>query len=226
MELRLLIVEDDVALAKLMAVDLGGLGHHVSTVHDGMDALVRIADEDFDAVILDRMLPSLEGVPLLQRLRQQNVTVPIVMLTALGRAPEKIEGLEAGADDYVVKPVSSLELNARIHAILRGRQWTGKGDDTIRAGEIVVSPSKYRAWRDGTDLDLPATELKILAELARNAGSVVTRAMLLERVWNYDFEPRTNVVEVYIRRLRMKLTAHGGDDPIITMRGVGYMLKA
>lgn len=225
MGLRLLLVEDDAPLAELLARDLEEIGHGVRHVADGAEALRLLTDEPFDAVVLDRMLPALDGISLLERLRRQNVTLPVVMLTALGRAPEKIEGLHAGADDYVVKPVSAQELDARLQAILRGRQWMMKGDDTIRAGAIVVSPTKHRAWRDGRDLDLPVTELKLLAELARNAGSVVTRAMLLERVWEYDFEPTTNVVDVYIRRLRQKLTAAGEGDLITTMRGVGYMLQ-
>lgn len=226
MRLNLLLVEDDTALAATLAEELRAFGHQVTIAEDGQQPLVMIGNEQFDAIILDRMLPLVDGVTVLQRLRRENVTVPIIMLTALSRGIEKVEGLEAGADDYVVKPVSAEELNARINAILRGRGWTVSQADTLRVGDLVVSPGKFRAWRDGKALDLPKTELNLLAELARNAESVVTRAMLIERIWGYDFVPTTNIVDAYIRRLRVKLTAHGGDDPIVTVRGVGYMLRA
>ena len=112
-----------------------------------------------------------------------------------------------------------------MQAVLRGRTWTVTSADTLRAGDLVVSPSKFRAWRSGRAIDLSHLELNLLAELARNVDTVLTRAMLLERVWGYDFEPTTNIVDVFIRRLRMKLMAYGGADPIATMRGVGYMLR-
>jgi len=162
---------------------------------------------------------------VLARLRGGNMTVPVIMLTALGRSVEKVEGLEAGADDYVVKPVAAAELSARLAAVVRGRGWTGGSADTIRAGDIVVSPTKFRAWRDGTALDLGKLEFKLLAEFVANADAVLTRAMLVERVWGYDFAPTTNIVDVYVRHLRVKLTAAGGEDPIVTVRGVGYMLR-
>jgi two-component system OmpR family response regulator len=158
-------------------------------------------------------------------LRGANITMPVIMLSALGRSVEKVEGLEAGADDYVVKPVAAVELNARLLALMRGRGWTGSAGDTIHAGDIVVSPTKFRAWRDGIALDLGKLEFKLLAEFVANADAVLTRAMLVERVWGYDFAPTTNIVDVYVRHLRVKLTAAGGDDPIRTVRGVGYMLR-
>ena len=147
------------------------------------------------------------------------------MLSALGQSAEKVRGLEAGADDYVVKPVAASELHARLGAVLRARKWARGGSGMLRAGDILVSPEKFRAWRNGKAIDLSHLELNLLAELARNVDTVLTRAMLLERVWGYDFEPSTNIVDVFIRRLRVKLTAAGGDDPIATLRGVGYMLR-
>lgn len=226
MSLNLLLVEDDAVLARMLAADLRGFGHDVVTARDGGEALEAISQDQFDAVILDRMLPGLDGKTVLERMRRQQMTVPVILLTALGRTAEKIEGLDAGADDYVVKPVDAAELNARLQAVRRGRGWSVQEADTIRAGEIVVSPAKHRAWRGEMPIDLSKVELAVLAELARNADTVMTRAMLYERIWNYDFEPAANIIDTHVRRLRMKLTAQGGSDPIVTVRGVGYMLRS
>ena len=225
MSLHLLLVEDDATYAHGLAADLIGLGHRVEHVFDGRLALAAIDREQYDAVILDRMMPRLDGLSVVEMLRASGITVPIVMLTALSMASDKVDGLEAGADDYVVKPVDPHELIARVQAVIRGRRWTASESDTIRAGDIVVSPTSFRAWRAGQPITLANLELKLLAELARHAGEVLTRAMLIERVWRYDFEPETNIVDVYIRRLRMKLTEQGGADPIETVRGIGYSLK-
>lgn len=223
--LNVLIVEDDQDLARTLAAQMDDFGHRTTTVDNGHQALAVVIDDAFDVMILDRVMPVMDGVTVLKNLRAAHVNLPVLMLTAFGKANQKVEGLEAGADDYVVKPVDAVELNARLHALVRARQWSTEDSDTIRAGDILVSPTKYRAWRDGQSLDLPHTELRLLAELARHAGSVLTRPMLLEKVWNYDFEPTTNIVDTYIKRLRKKLMEHGGDDPISTLRGVGYMLR-
>ncbi|MET0364077.1 MAG: response regulator transcription factor [Sphingobium sp.] len=225
MAFNVLIVEDDAELAETLETQLRGFGHECVHADNGHRALAAVTDDAFDVVILDRMMPVIDGLGFLNQLRSGGHKIPVLMLTALGQSLQKVEGLEAGADDYVVKPIDAIELNARLHALVRARQWSGDESDTIRAGGIVVSPAKYRAWRDGAPLDLPKTELRLLAELARNAGSVMTRPMLLERVWNYDFEPTTNIVDTYIKRLRKKLVEDGGEDPITTLRGVGYMLK-
>jgi two-component system, OmpR family, response regulator len=223
---NLLVVEDDVSFAELLSDDLRTFGHDVTVAGDGRSALALLDRHAFDAVILDWMLPEVDGISALRDLREHDMTVPVLMLSARGRAFDKVEGLETGADDYVVKPVSGAELNARLHALLRARNWRVDSSDTIRAGDIVVSPSTFRAWRDGAALDLGSLEFHLLSELVRNADMPVTRAMLLERVWHYDFEPSTNVVEAYIYRLRNRLTANGGSNPIKTIRGVGYMLKS
>ncbi|MCT8002913.1 response regulator transcription factor [Sphingomonas sanguinis] len=225
MSLHLILVEDDEDYARSLTAELAALGHRVERVGDGRLALAALDREQYDAVILDRMMPRLDGLSVVETLRARGITVPVIMLTALSMASDKIDGLEGGADDYVVKPVAAEELNARIHAVMRGRRWTVSETDTIRAGDIVVSPTSFRAWRGGHPITLANLELKLLAELARHAGEVLTRAMLIERVWGYDFEPETNIVDVYIRRLRLKLTEDGGEDPIETVRGIGYSLK-
>ena len=226
MPLRLLMVEDDADLATTMSDELRGFGHDVTVAADGQQALCAIAQNPFDAVILDRMLPLIDGMSVLQRMREQDMTMAVVMLSALTRSAQKVEGLEAGADDYVAKPVPAPELNARVQAVLRGRRWTRSGADTLRAGDIVISPTTFRAWRGEKPIDLPKLELGILIELAKNIDTVVTRKMLLERVWRFDFEPGSNIVEAYIRRLRLKLTMHGDPDPIVTVRGAGYILRS
>lgn len=225
MSLHLLLVEDDRDYAAGLTADLTRLGHRVEHVGDGRLALAALDREQFDAVILDRMMPRLDGLSVVETLRERGLTIPVIMLTALSMASDKVDGLEAGADDYVVKPVAAEELNARLGAVLRGRRWTTSDSDTIRAGDIVVSPTSFRAWRGGQPIALANLELKLLTELARHAGEVLTRAMLIERVWGYEFEPETNVVDVYIRRLRIKLTEGGAPDPIETVRGIGYSLK-
>lgn len=226
MSLDLLLVESDAALAAALATDLAGFGHRVTVASDGAQALAAILRAPFETILLDRLLPAADGLGTLRRIRREGVTTPVIILTALGRVVEKIEGLEAGADDYLVKPVDPAELNARIHAVRRGRSWAVPETDTIRAGDIIVSPGSHRAWYAGRPVELSRVELRLLAELARNAGAAVTRAMLYERVWGGDFAPATNIAEAHIRRLRQKLTANGCADPIVTIRGVGYKLKA
>ncbi|AXJ96959.1 MULTISPECIES: response regulator transcription factor [unclassified Sphingomonas] len=221
----LLLVEDDTVYAATLAEELRALDHRVTIAPNGVAALEAVARDSFDAMILDRMLPQMEGTTVLQRLRESGATLPVLMLSALGRSVEKVEGLEAGADDYVVKPTPAPELDARLKALARARGWTEKAGDTLRAGDITVSPTQLRAWRGDMPLDLTKLELGLLTELARQPNMILTRAMLLERVWGYDFEPTTNIVDAQVRMLRRKLTAAGGEDPIVTKRGLGYMLR-
>jgi DNA-binding response OmpR family regulator len=169
---NILLVEDDAELAQALERELTLLDHRITTVVDGRQAFEAITRNSFDAAILDRMLPDADGLETLRRLRDGHVTLPILMLTAMGRSSEKIEGLFAGADDYVAKPVTAAEIDARLRALIRARQWTSKEADTISAGDIVVSPTKFRAWRKGKALDLPTLELELLAELARNVAPV------------------------------------------------------
>lgn len=223
--LSLLIVEDDAVLREQLAAQLADFGHRPTTARDAQQAMAAIGANSFDAVVLDRMLPGIDGVTMIERLRAAAIRVPVLMLTALGQSREKVEGLTAGADDYVVKPVDPEELNARLIALTRARSWAPEASDTISVGAFTISPTRHRVWRDGASFDLPRTEFRLLAELARHAGTVMTRAMLIERVWNYEIEPTTNIVDAYIRRLRVHLTADGASDPIVTVRGVGYMMR-
>lgn len=223
--MNLLLVEDDAEFATTLARSLEAMAHQVTVVGDGVAGMMANDVDRFDAVILDRMLPQMEGTTFVARLRARGHTIPVLMLSALDQSIDKVEGLTAGADDYIVKPTPIGEIDARLRALVRARQWQEGGADTLRAGAILINPGKHRAWYDGEALDLSNLEFKLLRELARHAGSFVTRPMLLERVWGYDFEPTTNIIEAQIRSLRRKLTARGGADPIVTKRGVGYMLE-
>ncbi len=227
MALTLLIIGAEADSTEPLGGQLTAFGHSLVMVRNGPQALAAVRDDAFDGIILDRIMPVMDGIAMLRHLRANGVRLPVMILAETGTTAQRVEGLEAGADDYAVELTDPLELNARLRALVRGRQWSIAGEeDTIRAGAIVVSPTKYRAWRDGRPLDLPRTELRLLTELARHAGTVLTRPVLLQRVWNYDSEPTTNIVDTYIKRLRKKLTEGGGDDPIATLRGVGYMLRA
>jgi two-component system response regulator MprA len=224
--LSVLVVEDDAELAQLLAEQLGAAGYQVEVEADGRMAIDLVAVRSFDVILLDRMLPAIDGVDVLKRLRREQVDVPVILLTALGRLAERVEGLDAGADDYIVKPFEIDELIARIRTVLRRRVSPNADNSTVSAGDVTVSLLRHRVTRAGQPIELHKTEIKLLAELVRAAGSVVTRAMLLEKVWGYDFVPTTNIVDAYIRRVRLKLELPGLPDPIATVRGVGYMFRA
>jgi len=223
--IRLLLVEDDEPLREMLSDQLETRGYDVDSVADGRAAIGAVGATPFDVIILDRMLPHIDGVDVLRWLREQEVNTPVILLTALGRLPERIEGLEAGADDYVVKPFEIDELHARIRAVLRRRTAANADSATVTAGDITVSVARHRVTRAGKPVEMHKTEIKLLAELVREAGTVLTRPLLLERVWGYDFVPTTNIVDAHIRRLRQRLEATGLPDPIVTVRGVGYMFR-
>lgn len=224
MSLQILLVEDDLHLQRQIAGQLAGFGHEVQVAGDGTEALSLVGRHAFDVVILDWMLPSVDGITVLRELRAEGMDMPVLMLTALGHTMDKVEGLEAGADDYVVKPVDPLELNARLQALMRARKVSERPANTMAAGDIVISPSRMAAWRGDQPLNLSQTEFKLLLELVRDAGTVLTRAMLIERVWGRDFVTTTNIVDAHIRQLRVKLLQYG-EDPIGTVRGIGYVLQ-
>lgn len=223
--LAVLVVEDDAGLAEMLIAQLSDLGYRVDLLNDGRAAAAALAKVRYDVLLLDRMLPGLDGVELLRRVRAEGVETPAILLTALGRTLERVEGLDSGADDYIVKPFEIDELDARMRAVLRRRAPVGADTSTVNAGDVVVSILRHRATRAGVAIDLKKTELRLLAELVREAGNVLTRPMLLERVWGYDFVPTTNIVEACILRLRQRLQLSGLPDPIVTVRGVGYMFK-
>ncbi|MEG3089620.1 response regulator transcription factor [Sphingomonas sp. PB4P5] len=223
--MRLLIIEDDQPLADLLVRDLATLGHESVIIDNGREAFALVARDRFDGIVVDRMLiGSMDGVSVIRWLRDAKVETPIAMLTAYGTRDEKIEGLNAGADDYLVKPVDAAELEARFRAIMR-RPTEALQLGTLQAGDIEINIHKHRVWRAGQTIEVQKQEFKLLAELIRNAGGVMTRAMLIEKVWEYDFDPKVKIVDTYVKRLRDALHIDGLDDPIETVRGVGYMIR-
>jgi two-component system OmpR family response regulator len=222
--MQILLAEDDVETAEFVARGLSELGHNVLRAADGADALHYATTEDCDLIVLDRMLPKLDGLAVLRRLRAAQIETPVLLLTALGRIEDRVEGLEAGADDYLVKPFAFSELAARLNA-LRRRRPLQETPTQILAGRLKMDLLARQVWRDGQIVPLQPREFRLLEELMRNNDRVVTRTMLLERVWGFHFDPQTNIVETHISRLRAKLNRGGAPDAIETLRGVGYRIR-
>jgi len=220
---KILIAEDDAETAEFIRKGLDELGHHVIPVDNGVDALNRALSEELDVVILDRMLPGMEGSALVRRMRAEGIEVPALMLTALGRIEDRVDGLEAGADDYLVKPFAFSELAARVNALGR-RKLRGSQATRLEHHGLAMDLLKRQVVRDGSAIALQPREFRILEELLKEGGRIVTRTMLLERVWNYHFDPQTNLVETHMSRLRSKLNQGGKGDLIETVRGVGYRM--
>ena len=223
--MQILVAEDDKEAAEFVRRGLDELGHHVVVAGDGVDALHLAATEPFDVVVLDRLLPGLDGLSVLRRLRAARIDSPVLLLTALGRIEDRVEGLEAGADDYLVKPFAFSELAARINALARRRPLS-EAVTAIAIGPLEMDLLKREVRRDGRRVALQPREFKLLEALMRDDGRVVTRTMLLERVWDFHFEPQTNIVETHMSRLRAKLNEGGAEDLIETVRGVGYRMRA
>lgn len=224
--MHLLIVEDDKTLADHLQRALESAGHRVLVAHDGQDGLHHALETDFDAIILDRMLPKLDGMSLLKALRAVGNQVPAVFVSARSKVEDKIAGLKSGADDYMAKPVSVAELLARLDVAVSRRQAAPSDDGQIHVGALTLNRLERTAFLDGMEIDLQTTEFKILEYFMRHARQVITRTMLLEAIWDYNFDPQTNIVDVHISRLRRKLAEVCDADFIHTVRGAGYVLKA
>ncbi len=224
MDERVLVVEDDASIREMTALGLGRAGFRVTTAGDGREGLMRARHDPFDAVILDVMLPSLDGFEILRELRRDS-RIPVIMLTARTDTTDVVVGLELGADDYVTKPFELPELVARVRAVLR-RAAPEREEQLLQVGDLEVDPAGFVARRAGRPLDLTATEFRLLLELVRHPGRVLTREVLLSRVWSYDYLGDSRLVDVAVQRLRAKVE----DDParpavIRTVRGVGYRLE-
>ncbi|WP_353205267.1 response regulator transcription factor [Sphingomonas sp.] len=224
---KILIVEDDAATAAYLAKGLSEGGYAVETCGDGRDGLFLASEGIFDLIIADRMLPGLNGLAMLGAVRAAGVKTPTLILSALGTVDDRIDGLNAGADDYLVKPYSFAELTARIDAIFRRvDRGASEGQPTrLSVGDLEIDLLARTVARGGRSIQLGAREFNLLEYLARHAGQVVTRTMMLEKIWNYHFDPGSNVVDVHIGRLRRKLE-EGFAAPILhTVRGAGYRLS-
>lgn len=222
--MRILLAEDDEETRQFVERGLGELGHNVIAVTNGEDALHAALTEKLEVIVLDRMMPALDGFAVLKRLRAGGITAPVLMLTALGRIEDRVDGLEAGADDYLVKPFAFSELAARILALGR-RSVPAAVTTRLSAGDIEMDLLTREARRAGKLVLLQPREFRLLEELMRHAGEFVTRTMLLERVWDFHFDPQTKIIETHMSRLRAKLNEGGRADAIETERGVGYRVR-
>ncbi|MBP2437683.1 response regulator transcription factor [Microbacterium amylolyticum] len=226
-DVRVLVVDDEQMLTDLLSMALRMEGWDVRTASSGFEALEAVKDFEPDALVLDIMMPDLDGMAVLQRLRQQNNMVPVLFLTAKDAVADRVAGLTAGGDDYVTKPFSLEEVVARLRALMRraGTALSAEPDPILRVGDLSLNEDSHEVIRGEEEVELTATEFELLRFLMRNQRRVVSKAQILDRVWNYDFGGKSSVVELYISYLRKKLDA--GREPLIhTVRGVGYMIKA
>ena len=221
--MNVLIVEDDRSLARLLQQAVGEAGYVSQVEHNGSAALELAQSFEFDLILLDVMLPGLDGLEVCRRLRAARILSPVLMITARDTIDNKVEGLDSGADDYIVKPIAIRELLARIRALLR------RGVSTpavLRVGDLALDPAARRASRGGKTISLSTTEYALLEYLMRNVGRVLTRSMIMEHVWQYDFDGNDNVLDVYIGYLRGKIDRNHSPALIRTVRGVGFCLDA
>jgi two-component system OmpR family response regulator len=225
--MKLLLIEDDKEAAQYIVKGLREQSYVVDHTASGKDGMFMAASEPYDALIIDRMVPEVDGLTITQTLRASGNNTPILILTALDKVDERVKGLKAGADDYLAKPFSFTELLARLEAITR-RKSAGAGNvqTKLTCGELEMDLLSRSVKRAGKDIDLQAREFALLEYLMRHAGTVVTRTMLLENVWDYNFDPQTNVIDVHISRLRQKIDKGFEKSMIQTLRGAGYKLSA
>jgi two-component system, OmpR family, response regulator len=223
--MKLLLIEDDVATAAYIHRGMKELHHVVDVARSGHDGLALVENYTYDVLIVDRMLPGLDGLSLVKRLRQQNVQTPIIFLTTMSGIDDRVEGLNAGGDDYLVKPFAFSELYARVIALTR-RPPIVPHATHLKIEDLEMDVLKRRVTRGGTEIDLQPREFMLLEFLVRHAGQVVTRSMLLENVWDYHFDPKTSIVETHISRIRAKVDRGRETELIQTIRGVGYCIRA
>ncbi len=223
--MRILIIEDDLEAGEAMVRGLSEAGHECAHAADGEAGLEAARNGQFDVLIVDRMMPKMDGVTVVETLRREGDATPVLFLSALGEINDRVTGLKAGADDYLVKPYAFAELQARVDALARRRD-TGAVATTLKVGELEMNLLTREVHRASKEIDLQPREFQLLEFMMRHAGQSVTRAMLLEKVWEYHFDPQTNVIDVHISRLRSKID-RGFDRPMLqTVRGAGYRLDA
>lgn len=223
--MRVLVVEDDPEVAAYLVKGLKEQGHNVDEAADGKDGLFLANSEDYDVMIIDRMLPALDGLTIVKSVRAAGKTTPMLILSALGDVDDRVEGLRAGSDDYLTKPFAFSELLARMDALIRRTRQSPAAETTLRVADLELDQLTRIVKRGGKITDLQPREYRLLEYLMHNAGRVVTRTMLLERVWDYYFDPQTNVIDVHISRLRGKIDKDFDKPLLHTVRGAGYIIR-
>ena len=222
--MRILVAEDERKVASFIRQGLGEEGYAVDVASNGEEGLAMARDGVHDLIILDIGLPKMNGLQVLQELRRRKVTTPVLLLTVRATIEDKVLGLDAGADDYLTKPFAFQELVARVRALLRRRAEGGPA--VLQFADLILDPARHTAFRGGQKIDLTAKEFALLDYFMRNPGRVLTRTMIIEHVWDYDFDTGTNVVDVYVNYLRKKIDSDREPKLIHTIRGVGYVMKA
>jgi two-component system OmpR family response regulator len=224
--MRILVIEDDQETADYLRKGLAESGHNADHAASGPDGLGLALAGGYDVLIVDRMLPAMDGLAVIRVLREQKVATPVLILSALGQVNDRVRGLRAGGDDYLVKPFAFAELLARLEALARRASSESQSATRLRVGDLDMDLLGRTVTRAGKPIDLQPREFRLLEHLMRHEGQVVTRTMLLEGVWDYHFDPQTNVIDVHISRLRAKIDK-GFDTPLLhTVRGAGYCLRA
>jgi two-component system OmpR family response regulator len=223
--MRILVIEDEAEVAAYLTKGLREHGYTVEQASDGKDGLFLALYEEFDAMIIDRMLPNVDGLSIIRSVRQADISTPVLILSALGQVDDRVAGLREGSDDYLVKPFSFSELIARLEALLR-RQSPAGSQTRLVVGELEMDLLARTVHRGQDTIELKPREFSLLEYLMRHAGQVVTRTMLLEHVWDYHFDPQTNVIDVHISRLRQKIDRGYEHEMLQTVRGAGYTLRA
>ena len=222
--MRLLIIEDDREAADYLVKAFREVGHVADHAAEGEEGLALALEGGYDALIIDRMLPKLDGLAVIGRLRAKNITTPVLILSALGAVDDRVKGLRSGGDDYLPKPYSFAELLARIEVL--ARRHVGRGEETqYRVGDLELDRLSHRVIRGKEEIILQPREFRLLEYLMKHAGQVVTRTMLLENVWDYHFDPQTNVIDVHISRLRSKIDKGFAQPLLHTVRGAGYIIR-
>jgi len=222
--MKILLAEDDTETGNYISTGLKSEGHSVDHVTNGRDALVQASLQNYDLYVIDRMMPELDGLSLVKALRASHKTAPTIFLTSMGAVDDRIAGLNAGADDYLVKPFALGELSARIHALAR-RPALSEETTSLQIGDLTLDLISRRAVRDGQEINLLPREFLLLKHLMERPGRVQTRSMLLESVWDINFDPKTNVVETHISRLRAKIDKPFDTPLLHTLHGIGYSLN-
>ena len=221
--MRILVIEDDLTVSQYIFSGLQSSGHDVTIANEGLKGLSVASKETFDAMVVDRMLPGMDGLTLIETIRKAGNSTPVLILSALSDVDDKVQGLKAGGDDYLTKPFAFLELLARIEALVR-RSSIQEDTTSLQVDDLYIDLISRKVLRQDLEVKLKPREFQLLEYMMRNKGQIVTRAMLLQAVWNYNFDPQTNVIDVHISRLRQKIDKDFSVSLIHTVRGVGYVL--